>query len=379
MYQVARHNHCTESKRSLHVAFELSKSNWKLAFSDGTMRPPRVVNVEARDLGRVLLEVDKAKQSFQLDSGVKVYSCYEAGRDGFWIHRFLESQGFHSIVVDAASIEVNRRKRRAKTDRLDAVKLVLQLVRFVNGERRVWSVVRVPGIEDEDARQLHRDLEQLKKERRQHRMRIQSLLFAQGIDMKVSRALPELVDQYRLWDGSPLPTLMKERILREHHRLVLVEEQIQQLEKQRRELLEGGETEQVEQVMLLAGLRGIGITSAWVFVMEFFGWRQFYNRREVAGAAGLTPTPYRSGDSVGEQGISKTGNKRVRTLSVEIAWSWLRYQPESKLAHWYMERFGGGGARMRRIGIVALARRLLVDLWRFLEYGVVPEGALMKS
>lgn len=379
MNQVARQEQCIEDRRDLHVAFELSKSNWKLAFSDGTHRPPRVVNVVARDLDGVLVQVDKARLNFGLGTEVPVHSCYEAGRDGFWLHRFLESQGIHSYVVDAASIEVNRRKRRAKTDRLDAVKLVSQLVRFVNGERRVWSVVRAPDVEDEDARQLHRDLDQLKKERRQHRTRIQSLLFAQGIDMKVTRGLPVLVDKYRLWDGSALPTLVRQRILREYRRLELVEEQLRELEKQRRELLKQGGTEQVEQVKLMAGLRGIGITSAWVFVMEFFGWRQFNNRRQVAGAAGLTPTPYQSGGDPREQGISKSGNKRVRSLAVEIAWSWLRHQPESKLTKWYMERFAGGGARMRRIGIVAVARRLLVDLWRFVEYGVVPDGALMKA
>jgi transposase len=378
MNQVARVNQCTEEARALHVAFELSKSNWKLAFSDGTMRPPRVVNVAARDLDGVLVQVDRARRNFGLDTAVNVHSCYEAGRDGFWLHRFLESQGIHSYVVDAASIEIPRRKRRAKTDRLDAVKLVLQLVRFANGEKRVWSIVRVPDVEDEDARQLHRDLDQLKKERRQHRTRIQSLLFIQGIDMKVSRGLLSLLDKMRLWDGSPLPASVKERIVREYHRLELVEEQIRELEKQRRELLQEAGTEQVKQVQRMAGLRGIGTTSAWVFVMEFFGWRQFHNRREVAGAAGLTPTPWQSGGDPREQGISKSGNKRVRSLAVEIAWSWLRYQPESKLTHWYLERFASGGARMRRIGIVALARRLLVQLWRFVDYGVVPDGALMK-
>jgi transposase len=378
MNQVARQEQCIEDRRALHVAFELSKSNWKLAFSDGTMRPPRVVNVVARDLDGVLFQIDKAGLSFGLGASVSVHSCYEAGRDGFWLHRFLESQGIHSYVVDAASIEIPRRKRRAKTDRLDAVKLVSQLVRFVNGEKRVWSVVRVPEVVDEDARQLHRDLDQLKRERRQHRTRIQSLLFAQGIDMKVTKRLPKLVDTYRLWDGSPLPVSVKERIVREYRRLELVVEQLRELEKQRRALLQEGRTEQVKQVQLMAGLRGIGITSAWVFVMEFFGWRQFNNRREVAGAAGLTPTPWQSGGGPREQGIGKTGNKRVRTLAVEIAWSWLRYQPESKLTHWYLERFAGGGARMRRIGIVALARRLLVELWRFVDYGVVPDGALMK-
>jgi transposase len=363
---------------ALNVSLELSKKSWKLAFSDGSARRPRVVGVSARDWTRFEEEVAKAKERFGLASEVAVRSCYEAGRDGFWIHRALLHRGVENIVVDPASIEVNRRRRRAKTDRLDAVKLVTQLIRHHRGER-VWSVVRVPDVPDEDARHLHRDLDVLKAERRNHRMRTQSLLFAHGIDQKVGRRFLEALPELRQWDGQPLPSSLQARLVREYQRLQTVQEQIRELEKERKALLETSRSKPVEKAKLMAQLCGIGTTSSWVFVMELFGWRQFANRRQVAGAVGLTPTPYQSGDSPREQGISKAGNPRVRTMMIEIAWSWLRYQPDSKHSKWFWERFGKGGSRQRRVGIVALARRLLIDLWRLVEFGVVPDGARLKT
>lgn len=378
MTEATRKTQDSPEAKSLYMSLELSKKSWKLAFSDGGRRRPRVVTVPARDWERFEAEVAKAKARFGLAEDSPVRSCYEAGRDGFWIHRALLHRGIENIVVDPASIEVNRRRRRAKTDRLDAVKLVMQLIRHHRSEK-VWSVLRVPGVPDEDARQLHRDLYVLKEERRNHRMRIQSLLFTQGIDLKVGRKFLEILPRLRQWDGSPLPTSLLARLVREHQRLLKAEEQIRELEKERKTLLETSKTTPVEKAKLMAQLCGIGTTSSWVFVMEFFGWRQFRNRREVAGAAGLSPTPYQSGDSPREQGISKAGNPRVRTMMVEIAWSWLRYQPESKLSKWYWQRFGKGSARQRRVGIVALARRLLIDLWRLVEFGVVPDGARLKT
>jgi transposase len=378
MTQATRKTQDSAEDKTLYVALELSKKSWKLAFSDGSARRPRVVAVSARDWGFWEREVAKAKERFGLASGALVRSCYEAGRDGFWIHRALVHRGVENIVVDPASIEVNRRSRRAKTDRLDAVKLVAQLIRHHRGER-VWSVVRVPDVPDEDARNLHRDLDVLKAERRNHRMRVQSLLFTHGIDQKVGRKFLEVLPRLRQWDGQPLPTSLQARLVREYQRLQTVEEQIRELEKERKALLATSRTKPVEQAKLMAQLCGIGTTSSWVFVMEFFGWRQFNNRREVAAAAGLTPTPYQSGDSPREQGISKAGNPRVRTMMIEIAWSWLRYQPDSKLSKWFWQRFGKGSARQRRVGIVALARRLLIDLWRLVEFGVVPDGARLKT
>ena len=378
MAQATRKTQDSAEDKSLYVSLELSKKSWKLAFSDGSARRPRVVTVPARDWDRFEQEVEKAKPRFGLGGEAPVRSCYEAGRDGFWIHRTLLHRGVESIVVDPASIEVDRRKRRAKTDRLDALKLVAQLIRHHRGER-VWSVVRVPDVSDEDARHLHRDLDVLKAERRNHRMRIQSLLFAHGIDLKVGRKFLEALPGLRQWDGQPLPTSLHARLVREYQRLQMVQEQIRELEKKRKALLATSQTKSVEQAKLMAQLCGIGPTSSWVFAMELFGWRQFHNRRQVAAAVGLTPTPYQSGDSPREQGISKAGNPRVRTMMIEIAWSWLRFQPDSKLSEWFWERFGKGSARQRRVGIVALARRLLIDLWRLVEFGVVPDGARLKT
>lgn len=378
MTEATRKTQDSADEKSLDVSLELSKKSWKLAFSDGGSRRPRVVTVPARDWDRFEAEVAKAKARFGLAGDAPVRSCYEAGRDGFWIHRALVHRGIENIVVDPASIEVNRRRRRAKTDRLDAVKLVMQLIRHHRGER-VWSVLRVPCVPDEDARHLHRDLDVLKEERRNHRMRIQSLLFTHGIDQKAGQRFLDVLPRLRQWDGNPLPASLQARLVREHQRLVNVEDQIRELEKERKTLLETSKAKPVEKAKLMAQLCGIGTTSSWVFVMEFFAWRQFRNRREVAGAAGLSPTPYQSGDSPREQGISKAGNPRVRTMMVEIAWSWLRYQPESKLSKWFCQRFGKGSARQRRVGIVALARRLLIDLWRLIEFGVVPDGARFKT
>ena len=220
----------------------------------------------------------------------------------------------------------------------------------------------------------------LKEERKQHRVRIQSLLYTQGIDVKVGSKFLEKLERLRCWNQEPIPAQMKERIEDEYHRLQLVEAQIREAKAKQAEQLK---TEQnnmaLEKVRRLQQLIGIGAGSSWIFVMELFGWRQFQNRREVAAAVGLTPTPYNSGDSAREQGISRSGNRRTRKLLIEIAWAWLRLQPNSKLSQWYNQRFAKGGKRMRRIGIVAMARRLVIDLWRYVEGGVVPEGAQLKA
>ena len=362
----------------LHVAIELSLKKWKLAFSDGRVRRPRMRTIEAGDWKRFGEEIERAKERFGLTDAVEVWSCYEAGREAFWVHRALEGMGIRSLVVDAASIEVKRGRKQVKTDRMDAEKLVRQLVRYCRGETDTWSVVRVPSREAEDARQLHREMEILKQERKQHRVRIQSLLFTQGIDVKVGPKFLEQLDQLRCWDGGGVPEQMRGRVEREHQRLQLVEAELRELEKERQVQVRQGATPATKKVQKLTLLRGIGIQSGWVTTMEFFGWRDFQNRREVGGALGFTPTPYDSGEQRREQGISGAGNKRMRPLAIEMGWSWLRFQPDSALSRWYRRRFGSGGKRMRKIGIVALARRLMVDLWRYLETGRVPEGARLK-
>jgi transposase len=362
----------------LYTAFELSNTKWKLAFSDGNKF--RLVSIESGDLPRLRIELENAKKRFKLDEDIRVVSCYEAGRDGFWLHRYLASRGIENLIVDSASIEVDRRKRRAKTDRIDASKLLRMLMRYHGGEKKLWAIVRVPSVEDEDARNIGRERDVLKRERTSIRNRIKGLLIQQGLRVNNpsnKKFLQELTS-LRTWDGREVSSDLKARIEMEYKRLRLVEDQIGILEKEKKERLKEPNTESLRKVNQLLLLRGIGSVSSWNFVMEFFGWREFNNRKEVGALAGLTPTPYDSGGSIHEQGISKAGNKRIRALSVEIAWAWLRFQPNSKLSHWYMKKFGHGGKRLRRIGIVALARQLLIALWRYLENGIVPEGAYIK-
>ena len=357
----------------LYMALELSNKTWRLALSDGAKR--RQVVVPAADLMKLSEAVAKAKERFGMSASARVVSCYEAGRDGFWLHRHLRGVGIENQVVDAASIEVSRRLRHVKTDRLDGERLLVKLIRHHTGERGGWSVVRVPSPEEEDARHLHRELERLKRERLAHRLRIQSLLVTQGVRLTIKSALRLRLGSLALWDGHSLPVELKAELEREAQRLALAERQIGALEATRRERLQSPRTEAERRIVHLMRLGAIGPGSAWLLVMEFFAWRDFRNRREVAALAGLVGTPYNSGDSERDQGISKAGNRRVRAMIVEIAWLWLRFQPKSSLSQWYQTRFAGGGARMRRIGIVALARKLLIALWRYLEDGVMPEGA----
>ena len=369
----------TTDQDIMYIAFELSNSTWRMAFSDGNKK--RHVTIKARDLKQLGVEIDKAKRHFRLNDKTRIKGCYEAGRDGFWLHRYLLSKGIDNLVVDSSSIEVNRRKRRAKSDRLDAGSLLRLLMRYHGNERQVWKVVTAPSVEEEGARHLHREIETLLRERTRYRNRTKALLAQHGVNVKnpSRKNFLKIFEVLRSWDGQTLPESIKSRVAREYKRLMMIEDHIKLLKKEREQKVAGQETVSVRQVSQLRELYGIGVNSSWVFVMEFFGWRKFRNRREVAALAGLTPTPYDSGGSQREQGISKAGNKRIRTMAVEIAWCWLRFQPQSKLSRWFNERFAGGGSRMRRIGIVALARKLLISLWRYIEHGVTPEGALIKS
>jgi transposase len=307
-----------------------------------------------------------------------VKSCYEAGREGFWLHRYLVAGGVENLVVDSSSIEVNRRAKRTKTDRLDVGKLLSMLIRYHSGEKKVWSVVHVPSVEAEDNRHLHRQLLTLKRDRTSHINRIRGLLATQGVRVPLRANFLERLDSVLLWDGSVLPPGLRARVKRAYAGLTSVKQQIEEVEAERREKILTWEDPSADKVRQLLRLRGIGENSSWLFVMEFFGWRSFRNRREVGGLAGLTPTHYQSGEESRELGISKAGNRPVRAMAIEIAWCWLKYQPNSKLTRWYEERFGHGGKRMRKIGIVALARKLLIALWRYLETGEIPAGAELK-
>jgi transposase len=369
----------TRKQADLYLVFELGQKQWKLGFTVGFGQKPRERTVLAGDLPAVKREIELARRRFGLSSEARVLSCYEAGRDGFWLHRYLVHLGVRSLIVDSSSIEVNRRARRAKTDKMDLGKLLTMLMRYDHGERKVWSVVRVPTVEQEDSRQLHRDLEALRGERTRHINRIKGLLASYGVRMRVGADFLDRLETRRLWDGRPVPLGLKRRLVREYERLGLVKGQIKQLQAERVDRVKTSESPDVEMVRQLLCLRGIGINSSWLYVMEFFGWREFRNGREVGALAGLTPTPHQSGDEAWERGISKAGNRHIRAMAIQIAWAWLRWQPTSKLSRWYQERFANGSGRLRRIGIVALARKLLVDLWRYLGEGVIPQGAQLKA
>ncbi|MCI0356266.1 MAG: IS110 family transposase [Acidobacteria bacterium] len=369
----------TSEQPVLYLALELGWDSWKLSFATGPRAAARGREMPARDVTRLLLEIAEAKRRLRLPADCPVVSCYEAGRDGFWLHRCLEEHGVRNLVVDSSSIEVNRRQRRAKSDRLDALKLLGLLLRYAGGEMKAFSVVQVPTPQDEDARQLHRELMTLKQEATEHTNRIKGLLAGFGLAIDIDRRFPHQLKELRQWDGAQLPEALRQRLLREFERLQVVNRQARELERQRAQEVREKQTPAVAQTRQLLGLKGIGMNSAWLYVHEFFAWRQFKNRKQVGALAGLTPTPYASGQSEHEQGISKAGNKRLRWMAVEIAWGWLRFQPGSALSRWYYERFGKGSRRQRRIGIVALARKLLVQLWKYLESGVPPEGAELSD
>ena len=364
---------------ALYLALELSNRSWKLAFSTGHGQKPRFRNVPARDLDALTREIALARTRFELPDSVPVISCFEAGRDGFWIHRFLQTQphGFN-LVVDSASIEVNRRFRRLKTDRIDAQKLVTMLIRYHNGELRVWSVVHVPSPQAEDARHLHRELLTLKADRTRITNRIKGLLAAQGLSVSsLNRGFLDQLDDLRLFDDSPLYPQLHQRLEREWLHRCDISQRIRLIEKLQTTRLDAPVHDPaLELVRQLMTLKGIGLQSAWLFTFEFFAWRNIQSRKEITALSGLAPSPYQSGDEARDQGISKAGSSSVRAMAIQIAWGWIRFQPDSELTRWFERRFAHGGRRMRAIGIVAVSRRLLIDLWRFLETGSIPEGAI---
>jgi len=378
MNRSTRKEEFTRTEATLYMAFELGAKKWDLAFGVEAGQRPRRRDVAAGDLNGLVLEIKRAKERFGLPESARVMSCYEAGRDGFWLHRFLLLEGVSNQVVDSSSIEVNRRARRAKTDGVDVEKLLSLLFRFDRGEKKVFGVAHAPTPEQEDARHWSRELESLKQERTTHTNRIKSLLASVGVQV-TGRGFSLPVDQLKQWNGEALLPSLRERLRRECERLALLEQQIGEVEQARRKA-EAEVKDSAEKVRRLKKLKGIGENSAWLFVVEFFGWRQFRNRREVGSLAGLTPMPYQSGESVNrEQGISKAGNRRIRTMAIEIAWGWLRFQRQSRLSLWFQERYGPGNRRSRRVGIVALARKLLIALWRYLDQGVIPDGAILKA
>jgi transposase len=364
---------------ALCMAIESGASEWKLYFSTGLGQHPRERKVPAHRVDRLMAEVERSKKHFRLAAGAPVASCYEAGRDGFWLHRALRAEGIDNQVIESSAIEVPRKKRRAKTDGIDGGALLRLLWRYHNGEREALRIVRVPSVEDEDRRELHRELATAKKDRGSVTNRIKGLLFKVGVKLEDLRDLPAQLKRIRLWNGEPVPQALAARLERDWRMVEQLTERIKTIVDERRRLLREAKDEATECARQLMQLRAIGENAGWLFSTEFFAWRKFQNRRQVGGLAGLTGTPYQSGTTNREQGISKAGNRWIRGMVVEIAWLWLRYQPQSELSQWYERKYGHGNSRMRRIGIVALARKMLIELWRYLETGTPPAGALLKK
>lgn len=357
---------------TMYVAFELGKNGWKLAMTSGFGVDAWLRTVRSRDLRAVERVLHDARRRFGLPTSARVVSCYEAGRDGFWIHRALLALGIANRVVDSASIEVNRRARRAKTDRLDALKLVRMLVRVCYGEQRVWSEVRVPTVADEAARQVSRERTALTQDQTRLVNQLRGWLATWGATLP-SRRRGAWWTTVRDWAGAALPTAVQARLARAEVRLQGLEVQIAELDvHQQMAVTTAAPTSAVRQ---LVQLKGVATTSASVLLDEGLVWRAFRNRRQIGGLLGFAPTPYASGESEREQGISRAGNARLQAISIQLAWNWVRWQPQSALTRWYQANFGKG-KRARRIGIVALARKLVIALWRYITLGVVPDGAI---
>ena len=362
---------------TLYVAFELAKKDWKLAMTSGVGVTPWLRTVPAGDLEAVRRAVGAACERFGVPASGGVRSCYEAGRDGFWIHRAVQHLGIENRVVDSSSIEVNRRARRTKTDRLDALKLVTMLVRVCQGEPRVWAEVLVPPAEVEAARHRSRERTSLKQEQTRLRNQIGSWLATWGGRVPARQRLrPAWWTQVRDWANAPLAAPVQARIARAEARLAVVAEQLAAIEAE-----QAGQTRQADPTSArgrLVQLKGVATTSAAILLEEGLEWRQFRNRRQLGGLLGFAPAKYDSGESSRDRGITRAGNPRLQSVMVQLAWGWLHWQPASALSGWYRERFGRG-KRTRKVGIVALARTLLIALWRFATTGVVPAGAVLKT
>ena len=362
------------SEPTLYVAFELGKKDWKVAMTSGFGVAPWLRSVASGDWHGVERALAQGRARLGLPAVAPVVSCYEAGRDGFWIHRALAARGIRNRVVDSASIEVNRRARRVKTDRLDALKLVMMLVRVCYGEKKVWSEVHVPSVADEAARQVSRERTALTQEQTRVINQMRGWLTTWGAALP-SRRQGDWWARVRDWAGAALPVEVQARLARAEARLAVLETQITALDGQQQAAVTGAAP--ASALRRLVQLKGVATTGASVLLDEGLVWRAFRNRRQIGGLLGFAPTPYDSGESTREQGISRAGNKRLQQISIQLAWNWVRWQPLSTLTLWYQKHFGTG-KRARRIGIVAVARRLVIALWRYVTTGMVPTGAILK-
>ena len=370
---------------AIFVSLELSRSTWLItSLSPGGGEKMSKHQVRGGDIAALLARFAelKARALARTGKSFPLVVIQEAGLDGFWIHRALVGEGIESHVVDPASVATSRRRRRAKTDRIDGEALVRTLLAHKRGEPRVCAMVRVPTPEEEDRRRLCRELKSLVGERIRHVNRLKGLFFAQGIgDYEPRRSdRRERLDGLRTGDGRPLPEHLKALARRELDVIELLNAQIEEVKAGRDALLAAARAtaSPPAPVAMLLGLKGVGPGFAGALWSEGL-FRHFDNRRQVAAYAGLAPTPWQSGRVDHEQGVSKAGNPRLRAVIVEMAWLWLRHQPDSALARWYRDRVRRDGGRMKKVAVVALARKLLVALWRYVTAGVVIEGAAMKS
>ncbi len=361
----------------LYMAMELSNRRWKLGFSNGSKS--RQKTVEARDRGAVLEQIGYAKEKLKVRADARVVICFEAGRDGHWIYRWLTSEGFEVLEIDSSSIETARGRKHVKTDRVDVVKLLDLLMRYCLGFHKSFRVVRVPPPEAEAAMRLHREDEYLIKQRNRISNRIKGLLVTQGlVEVGLKRDFAVWLEQVRLWDGKGLSSELQTELLRLYEQYRLFDDQLEAVAVAYAAEL-GSKTVVGEQRRRLQLLKAIGPKSSRVLSSEVFSWRVFDNTKQVGGMSGLVPTPDQSGDSRRERGISKSSSGRLRRISIEMAWLWVRWQPDSALTRWFNRRFAHGGKRMRRIGIVGVARKLLIALWKYLEQGIIPDGAVLKA
>jgi transposase len=368
---------------AIFVSMELSRSSWVItSLSPGSGEKMSKHSVPAGDICALLTRFSGLKQKAFARTGktFPIIVIQEAGLDGFWIHRVLQKEGIESHVVDPASIATSRRRRRAKTDKIDGEALLRALLAYKRGEPRVCAMVKAPTPEEEDRRRLCRERKVLIAERISHVNRIKGLLFCQGVSgyEPLRRDRRQQLDEIKTGDGRPLPNHLKVQISRELDRLELLLEQIKAVEGERDALLDAQRIVATSPAAMLLDFNGIGPEFAAVLWSEGL-FRHFDNRRQVASYAGLAPTPWQSGSIDREQGVSKSGNPRLRTTLIQLAWLWLRHQPKSALALWFEERVMRNGGRHKKSAIVALARKLLVALWKYVTAGVVIEGAEMKT
>ncbi len=366
---------------SIYAALELSKNSWLLAIQVPGRDNPSLHPIKGGNVAGLMAKLDTARDRVAKATGQTpvVTLCYEAGYDGFWLARFLEQRDVTCLVMEPASLQVNRRARRVKTDRIDVANILHTLIAWCRGERHVCSMVVIPSVEEEDLRRSHRERDRLIRERTAHINRIKGLLFGQGIRGINVKAHYKTLRPAELItaDGRPLPDHLGREISREIERLAQLQVQIVETEGERdRPVTSCEETERKRHDLMR--LKGLGPALSSTLTREVY-YRKFNNRRQVASYIGITPSAFDSGDGHRSQGISKAGNRRARVAIVEAAWLWLRHQPDSALSQWFHHRTQGQKGRIRRIMIVALARKLAIALWRYLETGLIPEGANLKA